>query len=169
LFGSRRVRRATSVRQRLSVLSLALPVMLVPTVARAATTSTLWVRRYDNGGVDRAFSIAVSPDGTKVFVTGSSERPTTGKDCVTLAYNVTTGHALWSRRYDGPGHAKDSCRSLAVAPSGRRVFVAGGSAGSGGDLDFVTIAYSATSGNVRWVRRYGPPTRQGTDVAMRSR
>jgi hypothetical protein len=55
----------------------------------AATSARLWVRRYNGPGNrdDEAFSLAVSPRGTQMFVTGFSYvGPATGYDSATVAY-----------------------------------------------------------------------------------
>src|SRR5207245_1841087 len=90
----------------------------------APTGTTLWVKRYNgpgNGG-DGASSDLASPDGSVVFVTGTSkgESPSVG-DYATLAYEVSTGATRWARRYSGRGNY-DFASSLAVSPSGSKVF-----------------------------------------------
>ena len=42
--------------------------------------------------------MAVSPGGSRVFVTGAS-----GGDSETVAYSAATGRRLWVSRYNGPG------------------------------------------------------------------
>jgi DNA-binding beta-propeller fold protein YncE len=69
----------------------------------AATGAQLWVRRYNgpvnsNGG---ATSVAVSPDGGTVYVTGQSQG-TTSLNYATIAYNAATGARLWVARSSGP-------------------------------------------------------------------
>ena len=108
----------------------------------AATGAHLWTRRYNGpaGGFDQAFGLAVSPGGQRVYVTGASTGPGTGRDFATIAYRAATGARLWLRRYDGPGHGLDRAQAMAAGPGGR-VFVTGASAGPGGGQDFATIAY----------------------------
>jgi hypothetical protein len=62
------------------------------------------VARYNGaaGGVDAASPVAVSPGGTRVFVTGESLGRTTGRDYATVAYSAATGRQLWVRRYNDP-------------------------------------------------------------------
>jgi uncharacterized delta-60 repeat protein len=64
--------------------------------------------------------------------------------------------------YAGPGNGEDAAMDLAVDASGN-VYVAGRSAGSGTDLDFVTIKYNA-AGVEEWVQRYNGPG-NGEDAA----
>ncbi len=59
------------------------------TVAYNATTGTqLWVRRYNGpaNGIDLAFSLVVSPNGSRVFVTGASVGVNSAFDYATVAY-----------------------------------------------------------------------------------
>ena len=55
----------------------------------AVTGARLWVKRYNGPGNrdDEAFLLAVSPSGTRAFVTGFSDSgPATGYDAATVAY-----------------------------------------------------------------------------------
>jgi DNA-binding beta-propeller fold protein YncE len=128
------------------------------TVAYAAGTGArLWVRRYTGPGKrrDQAAAVAVSPGGSRVFVTGSSRGAGSGPDYATVAYAAGTGAQLWARRYDGSAGSIDDASSAAVSPDGKTVFVAGQSFNSdSGSYDCVTIAYNAATGARQWLRRY---------------
>ena len=131
----------------------------------ASTGAQLWVSRYDGtGGGDAAQSIAVSPDGTRVFVTGYSAGATGSYDYATVAYDAATGAQLWVSRYNGPGDGNDEATSVAVSPDGGRVFVTGRSDGTGSGQDYATIAYDAATGAQLWLRRYNGPG-NGNDAA----
>ena len=62
--------------------------------------------------------MAVSPGGTRVFVTGTSQGATSHYDYATVAYSTATGTRLWARRYNGPGNGDDHAWSVAVSPGG---------------------------------------------------
>ncbi len=133
----------------------------------AATGKQLWVSRY-NGPANRddgAGSVAVSPDGARVFVTGGSQGA--GADYATVAYKAATGKQLWVSRYNGPGNRDDAAGSVAVSPNGATVFVAGTSTGTATGEDYATIAYNAATGKRLWLQRYnGPQNRDENAYAM---
>jgi len=109
----------------------------------AATGARLWVARYNGpaNGNDGASRVAVSPGGTRVFVTGDSQGAGSGQDYATVAYSAATGARLWVARYNGPGNSLDGATSLAVSPRSTRVFVTGISLGRGTGFDYATVAY----------------------------
>ena len=98
--------------------------------------------------------MAVSPDLTKVYVTGTSH-----SDYTTLAYRARTGARLWVQRH---GDHHDFATSMAVTPGGI-VLVTGTSRTNTSGWDFVTIAYNAT-GTQLWAQRYNG-TGNGDEVA----
>ncbi len=133
----------------------------------AATGAQLWLKRYNGpaGSDDQAYSVAVSPDGSAVFVTGFSTGATSGDDYVTVAYNAATGAQLWVRRYNGPGNGTDHAGSVAVSPGGDTVFVTGYSDGGATTrYDYATVAYNAATGAQVWLKRYNGPV-NGDDAA----
>ena len=64
------------------------------------------MKRYNGpgNGDDVAYALGVSPDGSKVFVTGRSTGSTSA-DYATVAYDASSGTQLWVKRYNGPGTA----------------------------------------------------------------
>jgi DNA-binding beta-propeller fold protein YncE len=119
-----------------------------------ATGARIWTAAYDGGGTNEPSSIALSPDGTKLFVTGTSTRENSANyDYATVSYDTATGQQLWSRRYDGPRRNDDGATSVIVSPDGTRVVVTGHSVGIGTGIDFATIGYDAASGRRLWLQR----------------
>ena len=77
----------------------------------------LWsARRAAEGGPS---SIAVSPDGSGLFVSGQES---SGEARALVAYDPRTGQRLWGVRRDGPPTAWSG---LQVSPDGRTVYLAG--------------------------------------------
>jgi DNA-binding beta-propeller fold protein YncE len=136
----------------------------------AATGVRQWVRRYNGSGngPDHAYSIAVSPDSTKVFVTGVGYSAGRGQDFATIAYDAATGATVWSKRYSSPGFTSDLAWGVAVSPDGSTVYVTGEDQGVGGTgFDLITIAYDAATGTKTWFQRWsGPGSDGGEAVAV---
>jgi hypothetical protein len=129
----------------------------------AATGRKVWIRRYNGPGnfADNVYSLVVSADGSRVFVTGESFGLSSGFDYATLAYAASTGNRLWVRRYNGPENGNDTALSVAVSPDGSTVLATGYSIGAANNTEFATIAYDASSGSKVWLRRYGGPGANG--------
>jgi hypothetical protein len=133
----------------------------------ASTGAQLWVSRYNGAGdgYDAATALGVSPDGSMVFVTGSSYGSTTTNDYATVAYEAATGTPLWVSRYNGPPNGDDISTALGVSPDGSTVFVTGYSdGGSTSGYDYATVAYDVSTGTRLWVSRYLGPA-NGVDVS----
>jgi hypothetical protein len=133
---------------------------------RAATGRQLWVSRYNGpaNGADFALSVAASPAGTTVFVTGDSDGQATSRDYATAAYSAATGRQVWVSRYNGPINSDDDALSVAVSPAGTRVYVTGYSLGRRTGADYATVAYRAATGRQLWVSRYNG-SGKGDDAA----
>jgi hypothetical protein len=131
------------------------------TIAYSASSgSRVWAKRFDGARSldDYATSIAVSPDGRKVFVSGYTNGGSrTGYDYATVAYSASTGASLWSRLYDGPASLDDFAVAVAVSSDSSKVFVTGYGGGAGGN-DYATIEYAASNGATLWTQRYDGPT-----------
>ncbi|HKR99280.1 MAG TPA: PQQ-binding-like beta-propeller repeat protein [Candidatus Dormibacteraeota bacterium] len=140
----------------------------VETVAYDHAGNELWATPYHDsgGGNDLTGSIAVSPDGSRVYVAGGQQpdwtRGSSVAQFVTIAYDAATGAQQWLQTYQGPfrgdGDDLSQARSIAVDPAGNAVYVGGfASANSPGDpqIDtFTTIAYDAASGGQLWLTNY---------------
>ena len=123
------------------------------------TGAQRWAKRYDStgSGDGQAYSVAVSPSGATVFVTGYTDTSSTsaGYDYTTIAYKAATGAQLWLARYNGTANFTDEAVQVAVAPGGGTVYVTGESAGGAFDgWGWATVAYNAATGARLWVQRY---------------
>jgi hypothetical protein len=123
----------------------------------------LWVSRYTGPGnsADGAFAVAVSPDGSTVFIAGGSASNGSA-DFATVAYDAVTGEQRWASRYAGEGFAS----AAAVSPDRETVFVTGGSEAADGGMDYLTVAYDAATGTQLWVRRYDGQADLATDSSV---
>jgi WD40 repeat protein len=124
---------------------------------KASTGHHLWTARYGRPAEDAARTLSVSPDGSRVFVSGFSISTGTSRDIVTIGYNAATGRELWRTRYDGAVHREDQANAMAISPDGSQVFVTGYSDRSKRLRNYVTLAYGAKTGRERWVRDYQGP------------
>jgi WD40 repeat protein len=117
----------------------------------ASTGSPIWTKRYNGPGsrADHALVLGVSPDGSTVFVTGSSFAKATGLDYATVAYDASTSARLWTKRYASLGSGDDIPKGLEVSPDGSNVFVTGWS-----NFDYATVAYDASTGAKLWAMRF---------------
>lgn len=103
-----------------------------------------WVQRFDSGGQDRAYGIAVDGQG-HIYVTGESNG-----DYLTIKYD-SNGNRLWTRSYDSGNN--DAAYAIAVDRYGD-VYVTGSAHGYSRVL---TIKYSP-SGEVLWTESYNSGT-----------
>jgi WD40 repeat protein len=122
----------------------------------AATGDILWQHRYHSpGNDDIPTSLAISPDGSTVFSAGSSFRADTGGiDYTTISYDAVTGARGWVRHYNGPGNSYDAITSIALSPSGARLYVTGLSYGVTSGGDYGTVAYDSATGAREWNHRF---------------
>jgi PQQ-like domain len=99
-------------------------------------------------------AIALSPDGSTVYVTGSATQASGLNEYATIGYDAATGHQLWQASYR-TASVNDNATGLAVSPDGSKVYVTGTSiANYNTPADYATVAYGATSGAQLWSARY---------------
>ncbi len=133
----------------------------------ADTGQQLWLARFNGSGdnLDEiGYDVAVSPDGTKVFVTGNRDtnfsftHEPSPTDTSTIAYDAATGDQLWASKYGMPYPQAEGTNTITVSPSGDRIYVAGGTANFDDESyrGYLTIAYDAATGQRLWVSRYVP-------------
>jgi DNA-binding beta-propeller fold protein YncE len=129
-------------------------LMALSSQAGAAPRRPQWTALYrgPRTGLDQPHAIGVSPNGRVVFVSGVHH--VVGRfDQVTIAYDANSGKRVWTSVHGG--RIPRRVVALAVSPLGDRVFVTGTiyhPRSSG--FDFLTLAYSAHSGQRLWARQY---------------
>jgi DNA-binding beta-propeller fold protein YncE len=128
------------------------------------TGDQLWTALNQAGGSsDTPASIAVSPDGQTVFVTGFFG------DDDTIAYNAATGAQLWISHFNVKA-GLNQAKSLVIGHDGKDVYVTGYvPAAKGSGNDYLTEAYNAATGALLWQSRYAGAANgndQGRAVAI---
>ena len=115
-----------------------------------------WVSRYNGpgNGYDAATAIAISPDGSTVYVPGRTYRPGAAGGYGTVAYNAATGAQRWVSQHHCSSIDKSS--AVIVSPDGK-------ASGQG----YETVAYDAATGQQQWARRYGTPATASTTSLRR--
>jgi hypothetical protein len=123
----------------------------------ASSGAVLWAQRHNGSleGQDQVYDLVVSPDGSTLFVTGTSADQFDRATYATVAFDAATGAEVWARRYRATGTRVDHASSIAVSPDGSAVLVTGTGVGSAtADEDWVTVAYDASTGATLWAKRY---------------
>ncbi|HEY1330039.1 MAG TPA: PQQ-binding-like beta-propeller repeat protein [Actinomycetota bacterium] len=121
----------------------------------ASSGAPLWLVSGLRTGLIVGAAIAVSPDGSTVFVTGTG-LGAGSDDYLTFAYNASNGEQIWSHRYNGPSNVSDAAVAIRVSPDGATVYVTGSSPFSL-PQGTATVAYDAATGHQLWVNRYEGP------------
>jgi hypothetical protein len=112
----------------------------------------VWVRNFSMGTTQTAVATGLAADNAGgVCVTGYAQGAHPSFDYVTIRYDGA-GKALWSRRFDGPGHGDDRPAGIVMDGAGC-FYVTGESLGGGSSgADFLTLKYSP-KGDVLWQAR----------------
>ena len=125
----------------------------------ASTGAQLWQATYRGAGTAEhvaATAIALSPDGSQVYVSGSA----TAGEYTTIDYNAATGTQAWLQQSPNVGGTVQTPAFLAVSPDGSEVAVTGASDQASGRFGYQTAAFDAATGAPRWSAAY-----QGTGEA----
>lgn len=113
-----------------------------------------WERPYDGSqanGDSQARALALAPAGY-LYVTGWAQSSFTGRDYVTLKYDLNGNQIGQAFSYNGPANRDDDGEAIAVDSAGN-VIVSGRSGGSAVNYDYALVKYS-TAGPQLWARRF---------------
>lgn len=132
------------------------------TVAFAASTGALnWSNILPLTGGSSPTAVAVSPDSSTVFVTGTytpSAHPRVSGSA-TVAYDASTGQEIWIARMPGgtgPLNGNDMA-AVTVSPDGSTVYTTGQVSHESSSA-YLTAAYDAATGAQLWRTVYNGPT-----------
>ena len=120
-----------------------------------ATGSQGWAARHagPGDGRDEASSLAVSPDGSRLFVAGVESATDISKvRSVVIAYDATTGAQLWTRTQPGISLPGDDA-AIEVSPDSELVYVVTKQASPDDSTDLVVRALNARTGTEEWSGR----------------
>ncbi len=135
----------------------------------AATGATRWTYRFQGAhDYDRPGSVAVSPDGRVVFVSGVTHNPDGNSVMLTMAHDAADGRELWRAVHDGPGEL-DNGRAMALSPDGGEVYVGASSESAPGapvNIDMLVAGYDARTGRELFATRWDGAGTGGTDYPM---
>lgn len=120
---------------------------------RADTGALVWERRWDGGGTDdRPWAAEVSSDGSRLFVTGSTDFVDGSGNQATIVYDARTGGLLWARTVERP--EDDWGIDVVVSPDDAILYATAISE-LPGDSDVGVTAYRASTGEELWSGRFG--------------
>src|SRR5205814_459817 len=128
----------------------AFPQRMAAVAYTAATGTKRWAALYPGTSNPQDFGVAatamaLSPDGSNVFVTGQGNAHGT-TNYTTVAFEAATGAQRWARQ--APLNGFGLPKGIAVGPSGTEVFVTGyttAGLASSGAAAYATVAYDSAT------------------------
>lgn len=116
-------------------------------------------------------TLAVSPDGGRVYAGGSLIKDVSGMPAhvawLLQGYDTATGERVFDRTWDAPraqssGPANPPA-AMAVAPDGSTLYAVGGVEHVAGRMfDITAISFDTASGEQRWLYRYDGPRQKSS-------
>ncbi|MBK9332025.1 MAG: SBBP repeat-containing protein [Ignavibacteria bacterium] len=112
-----------------------------------------WNKTYVNIGAGNIARAVIADTLGGVYVTGESGGFLSNDDFATIKYNADNGNQIWVSRYNGLGNGADKPTTMVQGKNGK-IFVGGGSFGSGTNNDFVVVEYDMATGDSCFVSRF---------------
>lgn len=125
----------------------------------ATTGQRIWLTTFDGPAheKDHPVTVAASPDGSLVYVTGDVWMDDSLRsDLATIALNATKGNLVWSSFFgasSGGSAALDLPTRVIVNHDSTRVYVVA-NAQYAGPMDITTLGYDAKAGTLLWASTY---------------
>ncbi|PBQ34030.1 hypothetical protein CNR22_20355 [Sphingobacteriaceae bacterium] len=120
-----------------------------------STGVTTWSTAYTGSGFDDyGVALALSPNGSYLYITGNTFNSSTGWNIVTHALNTGSGTSYWSSPIVTNGSANATDRSNAIMMHGTDVIICGEKTNATTGLDYSVIKYSGASGTILWQNSY---------------
>lgn len=122
----------------------------------AVTGARLWQATYHGAGTAVEIgttSVALSPDGSAVYVTGTAN----ANEYTTIAYAAATGRQSWLAQSPSKGGTSGTPAFIAASPDGSKVAVTGSSDQANGQFGYETAAFAAGTGARLWTAAYQGP------------
>jgi len=116
-----------------------------------------WVATYDGPAHKSDVGIDITTDDYGfVYVLCDSYSTSTNRDIVTIKYSPDDNVPVWTARYDGPEHLRDTSVQVLVDSAGY-VYATGTTVSTSTEQDYLTIKYSP-DGNELWAKTYNGST-----------
>jgi hypothetical protein len=129
----------------------------------ASSGREVWVAHARPNPPTVALSIAVSPNGAFVVVTGYEYTSLSINQnpyylFLTNVYSAATGKLVWSKTYIGLGGQANAATQVLISPDSRTAYVSGIITIPGPfqlpPANITTIAYNTANGKIRWSARF---------------
>jgi S-formylglutathione hydrolase FrmB len=143
-----------------------------------ADGKVIWKDQFGSSGEDKAWSVALSPDGSRVWVSGvasgqvGSDAALGGSDCFLACY-AADGARAWLRQFGTT--ANEEAYAVAISPDGQPYiagYTTGGFAGSASPVEKdIIVASFDSKGAIAWKDQFGSSgasecTERGAGIAF---
>jgi hypothetical protein len=150
-------------------VAIAVAPVLMP-LAYGASGDQLWVSRYSGSehAPDIVSKLVMSPDGSRVFVTGQAYENDIGIGAVTIAYDSATGHELWRSLFHISCCGYNIPEDMVISPDGSRLYIAESSYPTTYNGNLEMLVYDTRTGFLVWKRQIGDGFNQffGTAIGI---